>query len=223
MRDRFSSAAVERQRGPHPHAVVDLTGLNHPFAVLEALRSPVLPSQLSMFANELQEQNLWISRNEIGRGRDSTLRLQVYATLSSAMTSEPPPSPRPSKGNRLTRPLFFVAGLAFVGLGILGYILPVMPGTIFLILAAGCFARSSSKLEAWIENHPKYGPTVVAWRRHGAIPRKAKYLSIGMMTASFILVSIAHPPALWFWLTGAVLLACALFVATRPEGPKTTG
>ena len=91
---------------------------------------------------------------------------------------------------------------------------------IFLILAAVCFARSSQRLEAWIENHPKFGPPVVAWRRHGAIPRKAKYLSIGMMTISFVVVAIAHPPALWFWLTGAVLLACALFVATRPEGPK---
>lgn len=153
---------------------------------------------------------------------------QVYGTLSVEMTPEPPPSlpPRslpPAGGSKFTRPLFFVAGLMFVGLGILGYMLPVMPGTIFLILAAGCFARSSRRLEAWIENHPKYGPTVVAWRRHGAIPRKAKYLSIGMMALSFVIVIIAHPPALWFWLTGAVLLACALFVATRPEGPKTTG
>ena len=59
------------------------------------------------------------------------------------------------KGHPLTRPFFFVLGLVFVGLGIAGYILPVMPGTIFLILAAGCFARSSRRLEAWSENHPK--------------------------------------------------------------------
>lgn len=137
------------------------------------------------------------------------------------MTS-PDPSPSPKTYHPMTRPLFFALGLVFVGLGIAGYILPIMPGTIFLILAAACFARSSRRLEAWIETHPKYGPTVVAWRRHGAIPRKAKYLAIGMMTLSFIVVAVAHPPALWFWLTGAVLLACALFVATRPEGPKKT-
>ena len=111
------------------------------------------------------------------RGRDSSMPPQVYGTLSVEMTPEPQPSLPPPKGSKFTRPLFFVAGLAFVGLGILGYILPVMPGTIFLILAAGCFARSSRRLEAWIENHPKYGPTVVAWRRHGAIPRKAKMMS----------------------------------------------
>lgn len=143
------------------------------------------------------------------------------ANLLAGMTLlmiDPPP-----KGSWLTRPLIFVAGLVFVGLGIAGYILPVMPGTIFLILAAACFARSSRRLEVWIEGHPKFGPSVVAWRRHGAIPRKAKILAIGMMTLSFVVVVIAHPPALWFWLTGVVLLACALFVASRPSGPKTTG
>ncbi len=126
----------------------------------------------------------------------------------------------PPKQPRLMRPFYFVLGLVLVGVGIAGYFLPVLPGTIWLILAAACFARSSPKLEAWLVNHPKFGPSVVAWREHGAIPRKAKFLSIGMMTISFVIVAIAHPPALWLWITGAVLLACALFVATRPIGPK---
>lgn len=139
------------------------------------------------------------------------------------MTPPPPPLKAPPKSRTLTRPFYFVAGLMFVGLGIAGYILPVMPGTIFLIIAAACFARSSRRLESWLENHPKFGPSVVAWRRHGAIPRRIKFIAIGMMTLSFIVVAIAHPPSLWFWLTAAVLLACALFVATRPEGPKATG
>ncbi|MEQ1609968.1 MAG: YbaN family protein [Hyphomonadaceae bacterium] len=133
---------------------------------------------------------------------------------------EPPPSSWPYS---LTRPFFFVLGLVFVGMGVVGYILPVMPGTIFLILAAACFARSSRRLEAWVEKHPKFGSTVVNWRRHGAIPRKAKYLSIGMMAISFAGLAIAHPPVLWFWAIAAILFACALFVATRPEGPKVSG
>ena len=122
----------------------------------------------------------------------------------------------------LLRPFYFVAGLVLVGVGIAGYLLPVLPGTIWMILAAACFARSSPRLEAWLENHPKFGPSVVAWRRHGAIPLKAKILAIAMMAISFVIAVIAHPPALWLWITGAVLLACALFVATRPAGPKAT-
>jgi uncharacterized protein len=129
-----------------------------------------------------------------------------------------PPKPKSS----MLRPFYFVAGVVLVGVGIAGYFLPVLPGTIFLILAAACFARSSARLERWLETHPKFGPSVVAWRRHGAIPRKAKILAIGMMTISFVIAVIAHPPAMWLWITGAVLLACALFVATRPAGPKPT-
>jgi uncharacterized membrane protein YbaN (DUF454 family) len=126
-----------------------------------------------------------------------------------------------SSQSRMLRPLYFAAGLILVAVGIVGYIVPVMPGTIFLILAAACFARSSRRLETWLVNHPRFGPSVVAWREHGAIPRRIKIIAIGAMAISFIIVLIAHPPALWLWITGAVLLACALFVGTRPEGPKT--
>jgi uncharacterized membrane protein YbaN (DUF454 family) len=135
-----------------------------------------------------------------------------------------PPDPPPlSKSYSLIRPFFFVLGMAFVVVGIVGYVLPIMPGTIFLIIAASCFARSSRRLEAWVENHPKFGSAVVNWRRHGAIPRKAKYLAISMMVISLVGMAITHPPAVWFWITTAILFACALFVATRPEGPKISG
>jgi uncharacterized protein len=126
------------------------------------------------------------------------------------------------KSSPMLRPLYFAAGVALVGVGIAGYFLPVLPGTIWLILAAACFARSSPKFEAWLVNHPKFGPSVVAWRESGAIPRKAKIFAIGMMAASFAILAVAHTPALWLSVTGAVLIGCALFVATRPAGPKPT-
>lgn len=131
----------------------------------------------------------------------------------------PPPS-EPPKGHPLTRPMFFVAGLFFVGVGIVGYVLPVMPGTIFLIIAAGCFARSSSRLETWLLNHPQLGPSVKAWRTNGAIPRRIKVIAITSMVVSFGLLCFAHIPEVWMAAAGVVLLACAIFVGTRPEGPK---
>src|SRR5262245_3682576 len=114
-----------------------------------------------------------------------------------------------SSRNRLLRPLYFAAGVILVVVGIVGYFVPVMPGTIFLILAAACFARSSQRLETWLVTHPKFGPSVVAWRQHGAIPRRIKFIAIGAMAMSFVIVLVAHPPSLWLWITGAVLLACA--------------
>ena len=81
------------------------------------------------------------------------------------------PDPRP--GNRLIRASWLALGLFFVGLGIIGAILPLMPTTIFLILAAGCFARSSPRLEKWLLDHKVFGPTLRAWRADGAISRRA--------------------------------------------------
>jgi uncharacterized protein len=63
-------------------------------------------------------------------------------------------------------------GCLFVALGVIGAILPLMPTTIFLILAAGCFARSSPRLETWLLDHPRFGPSLRAWRQHGAIGRR---------------------------------------------------
>jgi uncharacterized membrane protein YbaN (DUF454 family) len=129
----------------------------------------------------------------------------------------------PAKPRRkVLRPFYLAAGVVLVGVGIVGYFVPVMPGTIWLILAAACFARSSPKFESWLVNHPKFGPSVVAWRRYGAIPRRIKIIAIAMMTVSFCLAVLSHPPAIWLWIMGAVLIACALFVATRPSGPKMT-
>ena len=124
------------------------------------------------------------------------------------------------KGSPLIRPLFFVCGVVMTVLGVIGYLTPGLPGTIFLILAAGCFTRSSPKLENWLLNHPKLGPSVVAWRENGAIPRKIKYIAIGSMTVSFVIVLLVHLPMVWTIGVAVVLVLSALFVATRPEGPK---
>lgn len=59
--------------------------------------------------------------------------------------------------------LWFCAGWLMVALGFIGALLPVMPTTIFLIAAAGCFARSSPRFERWLLDHPRFGPPLVAW------------------------------------------------------------
>jgi uncharacterized membrane protein YbaN (DUF454 family) len=124
------------------------------------------------------------------------------------------------KANPLTRPLFLVAGVVLTAVGVMGYFTPGMPGTIFLILAAGCFTRSSPKLEQWLLNHPRLGPSVTAWRENGAIPRKIKIIAIGSMAISFVILLLLHMSLLWTAILGVGLLASAIYVGTRPEGPK---
>jgi uncharacterized membrane protein YbaN (DUF454 family) len=119
--------------------------------------------------------------------------------------------------SRAARPLWLGLGLVFVGLGFVGALLPLMPTTVFLILAVGCFARSSPRLEAWLLNHARFGPTLRAWRANGAIGRRAKALACGGMALGYLLFWLAVRPGLTIALVvGAAMAACAAFVLSRP-------
>ncbi len=125
--------------------------------------------------------------------------------------------PQPTTKTAL-RPVFFVLGCVSVALGIIGAFVPLMPSTVFLIIAAWFFARSSARLESWLYNHPRFGPVLVAWRRERAIPRRAKVLAGSGMALGFALFVLAAHPGVWMLLgVGAALLACAAYVLSRPE------
>lgn len=117
----------------------------------------------------------------------------------------------------MTRWLLRAAGVLCVGLAVVGVFLPLMPTTIFLILAAWCFARSSPRLEAWLMNHPRFGPLLRDWREHGAVPRRAKVLAVIGMTTGFAIFFAAAHPKLWLALVvGGVLALIAAYVVSRP-------
>lgn len=132
--------------------------------------------------------------------------------------TESPPARAASRGLRIG---YRIAGLFFVALGVIGAFLPLMPTTIFLILAAGCFGRSSPRLEAWLLNHPRFGPSVRAWRANGAIPRKAKLAACLGMGGGMIVFLVAARPKLWLGLVvGLIMAGCAAFVVSRPAPPS---
>lgn len=115
------------------------------------------------------------------------------------------------------RPLLFAAGWVFTALGVVGLVLPLMPGTVFLILAAWCFSQSSPRFERWLLQHPQLGPHVRRWRETGAISRKAKLTACGSMVASFVLLALTDAPPIALWVTGASLILAGSYVASRPE------
>lgn len=105
-----------------------------------------------------------------------------------------------------------------VGLGFLGLALPVMPGTVFFILAAACFSHSSPRFEQWLLDHRWFGHSIRRWRERGAIPRKAKIVAIASMAGGFAVMLFGTAPAWWISLpVGAALLACAVYVGSRPD------
>ncbi len=105
----------------------------------------------------------------------------------------------------------------FIILGIIGAILPGMPTTVFLILAAWAASKGWPEMDAWLLNHPKYGPTLRDWRAHGTVPRKAKWIASIMMLISGTLMLFTNAP-LWVKIfTDSIMLIVAIWLWLRPE------
>lgn len=118
--------------------------------------------------------------------------------------------------SHLVRPLFATCGLLFVGLGILGTMLPGLPGTIFFILALGCFSRSSPRLESWLLSRPMIGPVLQDWKDHGSIPARVKWIAPLCMVI-FAGSSLFFLSSVWAKVGVALLAAYGIwFVLSRP-------
>lgn len=117
----------------------------------------------------------------------------------------------------IKKPLWFLFGLLSVVLAVIGVVLPLLPTTPFLLLAAFCFAQSSQKAHQWLLNHKTFGSLINDWQQHGRIRRKIKFFSVSIM--------VVMPPLSWFlgapvWAVVAqiiVLCFVAAFILTRPD------
>jgi hypothetical protein len=114
------------------------------------------------------------------------------------------------------RLLYLGLGFAAVALGTLGIVLPLLPTVPFMLLAAFFFARSSPRLEAWIVEHPRFGPHVRAWRDRGAISRAGKRAALAAFAISAA-IGLALLPFPWLLAPLAAGLIGGGWIATRPE------
>ena len=113
---------------------------------------------------------------------------------------------------------YLIAGFVCLGLGIIGAFLPLMPTTIFIILAAGCFARSNQRVETWLLANERFGPMIRAWRAGRAIPRRGKVMAGIGMVVGYALFLIGARPSLWLTLVVFEFFAAsAWYVFSRPE------
>jgi hypothetical protein len=86
---------------------------------------------------------------------------------------------------RMVRALYLVLGLGFVGIGMIGVFLPLIPTTGPLLLAAFFFARSSDRLHAWLVGHPRFGRFISDFQSGRGIPVRTKVVAVAAMTAAF--------------------------------------
>ncbi len=77
------------------------------------------------------------------------------------------------------------AGTCCVVLGVIGIFTPVLPTTPFLLLAAACYARASTRFYNWLLNNRVLGPSILEWRRHRSLPWRTKLVAIATMAATF--------------------------------------
>ena len=88
------------------------------------------------------------------------------------------------------RRIFAGLGLVCVAVGVVGVMVPGLPGTLFLLAASYLFVRSSPRLERWLREHPKLGP-YLRLAESGAMPWRAKAISVvAMWTGIFIAVTV---------------------------------
>jgi uncharacterized membrane protein YbaN (DUF454 family) len=118
----------------------------------------------------------------------------------------------------IKRIVFYILGMFFVGLGIAGYILPGLPGTVFLILAAACFVRSNDRMYKWVTEHKLFGAPVKTFLETGGIPYRIKIIAVlSIIIFSSISLFAAPYSMIFFKLPVALLAIIGIgYICTRP-------
>lgn len=121
------------------------------------------------------------------------------------------------------RYLWLSIGALSLVLGLVGSVLPLLPTTPFILLAAFCFANSSPRFHLWLVEHPAFGPPIRDWRLHGAISRGAKLAGTLAMAAAFLLSALFRLDAVILIIQALVMAGVLAFLWTRPTAGKFDG
>ena len=122
--------------------------------------------------------------------------------------------------SRVVRALYLTVGFAALILGIVGIVLPVLPTTPFVLLAAACFARSSKHFHDKLLAHRFAGPIIRQWIEHRSIPRRVKRWVYLLMALSFtgsilLMPSVLHQVMLA--VLGIILVAFIWRIQVRDD------
>lgn len=123
--------------------------------------------------------------------------------------------------SKFVKGLYFTAGTICLILGIIGIVLPILPTTPFLLLAAACYARSSERFYNWLLNNRILGSYIRNYREGKGMPIKIKIFTITLLWIT-ILISVFFIQILWVRIL-LIIIACAVsihIILIRPKNRK---
>jgi uncharacterized protein len=120
----------------------------------------------------------------------------------------------------LARLPYLVLGFGSLALGLIGAVVPLLPTTVFLLIAVWAFARSCPTLHRALLEHPRLGPPIRNWQERRCLSRRAKRTAVLGMVGSFVLSAVMlDGAALPTAAVGAVLAVLAAYLVTRDVCP----
>lgn len=105
----------------------------------------------------------------------------------------------PEERSAIARALLVAAGSLALGLGVLGLFLPVLPTTPFLLLAAACYARSSTRLHHWLYANRVFGEYLRRYRAGEGIPLASKAMILALLWLSLGVSALYAVPTRLLW------------------------
>lgn len=127
------------------------------------------------------------------------------------------PEPPRLIASRLGRGVYLVLGFISLGLGIAGYVVPLLPGTVFLLIATYFFFRSSERMYHWVLNHPWFGSIIRNYLAGYGIPRRIKIYAVALIVVSFATsIAFAVSGQLLRVILVVIAIGVVTFILTRP-------
>jgi uncharacterized membrane protein YbaN (DUF454 family) len=130
---------------------------------------------------------------------------------------------RPPVARGARRLLYVALGMFFVGLAVLGVVLPVLPTTPFLLLASYFFVRSSPRLHGWLLRSRLFGGFLHDWQRHRAVRPRVKVVAVAVLvaavSASALLADLSLPLLIGLFALGSLGLVVVLRLPVLREDP----
>ena len=119
--------------------------------------------------------------------------------------------------DNLKRSIFILAGTVCLVIGAIGILLPILPTTPFLLLAAACYYKGSERMHRWLLNNKWFGNYIRNYKEGKGISLKAKTFTLSLLwiTISYSVFFVTNTLVFQIILLG-IALAVSVHVMTLP-------